>query len=81
MVAKFLAAQEGVSYERARQAIARCARRMRHPDHRDKPLGRPVVLPAAEPVTVYLPAALVDKAAKLGGGNVSEGVRLALEAA
>ena len=79
--AEALAAQEGASFERARGAIARNARRMRHPDHREPPLGRPAVLAGGQAVTVYLPNDLVAKASVIGAGNVSEGVRLALEAA
>ena len=30
-------------------------------------------------LTVYLPAAMAERAAELGGGNVSAGVRIALQ--
>lgn len=76
-----LAEQEAVSFERARAAIAYCARRMRSPDYTEPVLGRPPLLAGGQAVTVYLPSDLIARAQVIGSGNVSEGVRLALEAA
>lgn len=44
----------------------------------DKPLGRPAEMDGGKRVNVYLDAASLARAAELGGGNVSEGIRLAL---
>jgi post-segregation antitoxin (ccd killing protein) len=40
--------------------------------------GRPPEMKGGKRVNVYLDADSLDRAAQLGGGNVSEGVRLAL---
>lgn len=40
--------------------------------------GRPTALEDAKRVNVYLDAASLERAAELGGGNVSEGIRIAL---
>ena len=43
--------------------------------------GRPATLDDGQAVTVYLPAAMAERAAELGDGNVSAGVRIALQQA
>lgn len=42
--------------------------------------GKPASLDAGERVNVYLDAASLKRAAELGNGNVSDGIRLALKA-
>lgn len=42
-------------------------------------LGRPVEMDGGKRVNVYLDAASLARAAELGGGNVSEGIRAALK--
>lgn len=42
-------------------------------------VGAPATLDGGKRVNVYLDAASLAKAAELGGGNVSEGIRLALD--
>lgn len=42
--------------------------------------GRPAALADGKRVNVYLDAASLQRASELGNGNVSEGIRLALEA-
>jgi hypothetical protein len=44
----------------------------------DKPLGRPAEMDGGKRVNVYLDAPSLARAAELGGGNVSEGIRAAL---
>lgn len=44
-------------------------------------LGRPRILSGGKRVNVYLDAATLERAANLGSGNVSEGIRIALERA
>lgn len=41
-------------------------------------VGRPAALAAGKRVNVYLDASSIARAAELGNGNVSEGIRLAL---
>ena len=41
-------------------------------------LGRPALMDGGRRVNVYLDAASLERAAKLGHGNVSEGIRRAL---
>jgi hypothetical protein len=48
-------------------------------DIEPKPVGRPSSLQNGKRVNVYLDAISLDAAAKLGNGNVSEGIRLALQ--
>lgn len=43
-----------------------------------KPFGRPRVLAGGKRVTLYLDSATLERARKLGSGNVSEGIRRAL---
>lgn len=45
-----------------------------------KPAGRPATMKDGQRVNVYLDAASLKTAAKLGDGNVSEGIRIALAA-
>ena len=78
--ARSLADTAGVSLARAKSAIAYVARRRRSPDYEPPGPGRPAVMDAGEPVTVYLSAAQVARAAELGDGNVSAGVRYAIDA-
>lgn len=73
-----LAEQQGVSLQRARSAVAYAARRQRSPDYDPPAPGRPVVMDDGQPVTVYLPQWMIDRASRLGGGNLSEGMRTAL---
>jgi ABC-type taurine transport system substrate-binding protein len=42
-------------------------------------VGRPVEMTGGKRVNVYLDAASLARAAELGGGNVSEGIRAALK--
>lgn len=42
------------------------------------PVGRPVEMTSGKPVNVYLDASSRARAALLGSGNVSEGIRIAL---
>lgn len=44
-------------------------------------VGRPVSLDAGKRVNVYLDSDSLERAAKLGNGNVSEGIRIALQRA
>ena len=44
-------------------------------------IGKPATLTGGKRVNVYLDDASLDAAAKLGGGNVSEGIRAALKKA
>lgn len=48
-------------------------------DIEPKPVGRPSALDSGKRVNVYLDASSLDAAAKIGNGNVSEGIRLALQ--
>lgn len=43
--------------------------------------GRPAELTGGKRVNVYLDAGSLEKAAELGNGNVSEGIRIALQSA
>lgn len=43
------------------------------------PVGRPPELKAGQCKNVYLDALSIERAERLGGGNVSEGIRLALK--
>ena len=72
-------AQHGISEDRARSYVSRAARLLRGEIAQRGP-GRPVAL--AEPgarYTVWLTPAHVGAATRLGRGNVSAGVRLALQ--
>lgn len=72
-------AQHGISEDRARSYVSRAARLLRGESMTPGP-GRPVSMDAGEPVTVYLSAAHVARANEIGDGNVSAGVRYALDA-
>lgn len=71
--------EHDISEGRARAYVSRAARLLRGEEVAARP-GRPVVMGDGEPVTVYLGAAQVTRAAELGDGNVSAGVRYALDA-
>lgn len=43
-------------------------------------VGRPRLMEGGKRINIYLDSASLETAAKLGGGNVSEGIRLALAA-
>lgn len=75
-----LADTAGVSLQRARAAISYVARRRRAPDYEPRGPGRPAVMQDGDAVTIYLSAAHAARAAELGNGNVSAGVRYALDA-
>lgn len=49
-------------------------------DEQRRSAGRPHELAGGKRVNVYLDAASLERAAKLGRGNVSEGIRVALSA-
>lgn len=80
-VSEALAAAEGVSFHRARAAVAKAARIQRHPGYEGPAIGRPVTMSDGQDVTVYLDGRQIEKARRIGGGNVSAGVRLAIEQA
>ena len=80
-VADLMVWQPGVSKPRAERAVAYAARRKRSPDYEPPTAGRPATLDDGQAVTVYLPAAMAERAAELGDGNVSAGVRIALQRA
>lgn len=44
-----------------------------------KPAGRPVTMKNGRRVNVYLDDSTVKRAKKIGGGNLSEGIRLAVQ--
>lgn len=69
--------QHNISDARARGYVSKAARIMRG-EHVAGP-GRRATLDSRKPVTVYLNGAQVDRASELGSGNVSEGVRYALD--
>ena len=46
-----------------------------------KPIGPPRQMEDGRKISVYLTDALIEKAKELGGGNLSAGVRKALEQA
>ena len=79
----FDGAVEGIAVlgARAERAVAYAARRKRSPDYEPPTAGRPATLDDGQAVTVYLPAAMAERAAELGDGNVSAGVRIALQRA
>jgi len=72
-------AEHNISEARARSYVAKAARLLRGESMTPGP-GRPAVMDAGEPVTVYLSAAHVARANEIGDGNVSAGVRYALDA-
>jgi len=44
-----------------------------------RPVGRPPQMAEARRVNIYLPPDIVEKAKAIGGGNVSAGIRQAVE--
>lgn len=66
-----------ISDARARAYVSRAARLMR--GERIRNAGRPPTMIESGPYTVYLEPRHVGAAARAGSGNVSAGVRLALE--
>jgi len=79
--AKAFAAKHNISRERARRHIARAARKLRHPDYQQRPIGPPRQMEDGRKISVYLPDALIEKAKRIGDENLSAGVRRALEEA
>lgn len=67
-----------LDYQRVAQA---CQNRSRYNDplKDKKSIGRPSMLSEGKRVNVYLDAQSLEKAAALGNGNVSEGIRIALQ--
>ena len=47
--------------------------------HQKRNAGRPTEMDGGKRVQVYLDAASLNRAAELGGGNVSEGIRISLK--
>lgn len=72
------AAQRGISDRRARSYVSRAARLLRGERMEPGP-GRPVTMAPGAPVTVWLTPDHVGAAHRLGRGNISAGVRLAIE--
>ena len=72
------AAQHNISDQRARSYVAKAARLLRGERMEPGP-GRPVSMEPGAPITVWLTPAHVGAAHRLGRGNISAGVRLALE--
>lgn len=72
------AAEHGISDQRARSYVSRAARLLRGERMEPGP-GRPVSMEPGAPITVWLTPAHVGAAHRLGRGNISAGVRLALE--
>lgn len=70
--------EHGISEARARSYVSRAARLLRGKRMTPGP-GRPVSMEPGAPITVWLTPAHVGAATRLGRGNVSAGVRLALE--
>lgn len=67
-----------ISEARARSYVSRAARLLRGESMTPGP-GRPVSMEPGAPITVWLTPAHVGAATRLGRGNVSAGVRLALQ--
>ena len=72
------AAEHGISDQRARSYVSRAARLLRGERMEPGP-GRPVSMEPGAPITVWLTPDHVGAAHRLGRGNVSAGVRLAIE--
>ena len=72
------ATQHGISDQRARSYVSRAARLLRGERMEPGP-GRPVSMEPGAPITVWLTPAHVGAAHRLGRGNISAGVRLAIE--
>lgn len=71
-------AEHNISEARARSYVSRAARLLRGESMTPGP-GRPASMEPGAPYTVWLTPAHVGAAARLGRGNVSAGVRLALQ--
>ena len=71
-------AEHDISDQRARSYVSRAARLLRGERMTPGP-GRPVSMEPGAPITVWLTPAHVGAAHQLGRGNISAGVRLALE--
>lgn len=67
-----------ISEARARSYVSRAARLLRGESMTPGP-GRPASMEPGAPITVWLTPAHVGAATRLGRGNVSAGVRLALQ--
>lgn len=72
------AAQHNISDHRARAYVAKAARLLRGERVNPGP-GRPVSMEPGAPITVWLTPGHIGMASQLGNGNISAGVRLALE--
>ena len=71
-------AEHGISEARARSYVSRAARLLRGEQMTPGP-GRPVSMEPGAPITVWLTPGHVGMASQLGNGNISAGVRMALE--
>jgi len=71
-------AEHQISDQRARSYVSRAARLLRGERMEPGP-GRPVTMDPGAPITVWLTPAHVGAAHRLGRGNISAGVRLAIE--
>lgn len=72
------AAQHDISDHRARAYVAKAARLLRGERLRPGP-GRPASMEPGAPITVWLTPGHIGMASQLGAGNISAGVRMALE--
>jgi len=70
--------EHGISEARARSYVSRAARLLRGERMTPGP-GRPVSMEPGAPITVWLTPDHVGAAHRAGRGNISAGVRLALE--
>lgn len=71
-------AEHGISDYRARSYVAKAARLLRG-ERRGPGPGRPVSMEPGAPITVWLTAGHLSMATRIGAGNVSAGIRKALE--
>lgn len=71
------AAEHGISDARARSYVSRAARLKRGELVRSQ--GRPQIMAEGGPVTVYLSSEELFVASRIGNGNISAGVRKALQ--
>lgn len=71
-------AQHGISEDRARSYVAKAARLLRGESMTPGP-GRPASMEPGAPITVWLTPGHIGMASQLGAGNISAGVRMALE--
>ena len=70
--------EHGISDYRARSYVAKAARLLRG-ERRGPGPGRPASMEPGAPITVWLTPVHLGAAARAGGGNISAGVRLALQ--